>query len=58
MMAEMSCTGAKFGIFLSYNPYSSYPVHVVYIERNEEDIKLLEERVVLANQYINETINK
>lgn len=58
MMAEMSCTGAKFGIFLSYNPYSSYPVHVVYIERNEEDINLLEERVVLANQYIDETINK
>lgn len=58
MMAEMSCTGAKFGIFLSYNPYSSYPVHVVYIERNEEDIKLLEERVALANQYIDETINK
>lgn len=58
MMAEMSCTGAKFGIFLSYNPYSSYPVHVVYIERNEEDIELLEERVVLANQYIDETINK
>lgn len=58
MMAEMSCTGAKFGIFLSYNPYSSYPVHVVYIERNEEDIKPLEERVVLANQYIDEIINK
>lgn len=58
MMAEMSCTGAKFGIFLSYNPYSSYPVHVVYIERNEEDIKQLEERVVLANQYIDEIINK
>lgn len=58
MMAEMSCTGAKFGIFLSYNPYSSYPVHVVYIERNEEDIKQIEERVVLANQYINEIINK
>lgn len=58
MMAEMSCTGAKFGIFLSYNPYSNYPVHVVYIERNEEDIKQLEERVVLANQYVDEIINK
>ena len=58
MVAEMSCTEAKFGIFLSYNPYSSYPVHVVYIERNEEDIKQLEERVILANQYVDEIINK
>ena len=58
MVAEMSCTEAKFGVFLSYNPYSSYPVHVVYIERNEEDIKQLEERVVLANQYVDEIINK
>jgi hypothetical protein len=58
MMAEMSCTGAKYGVFLSYNPWSKYPAHVVYIERNEEDIKQLEERVVLANQFIEEYIKK
>ena len=58
MMAEMSCTGAKSGIFITYCPWLSKPIHWAEIERVEEDIKLMEERVILANQFIDEIINK
>ncbi len=58
MMAEMSCTGAQSGIFITYCPWLSKPIHWAEIERVEEDIKLMEERVVLANQFIDEIINK
>ena len=58
MMAEMSCTNAKSGIFITYCPWLSKPIHWAEIERNEEDIKLMEDRVVLANKFIEEIINK
>lgn len=58
MMAEMSCTGAKSGIFITYNPWLSKPIHWADIERNDEDIKLMEDRVVLANKFIDEIINQ
>lgn len=58
MMAEMSCTGANGGIFITYCPWLSKPIYWADIERNEEDIRLMEERVVLANQFIEEIINK
>lgn len=58
MMAEMSCTGAKCGVFITYNPWLSCPIHSAEIERVEEDIKLMEERVVLANQFIEEIIKQ
>ena len=57
MMAEMSCTGAKGGIFIVYCPWLSKPIHWAEIERAEDDIKLMEDRVILANDYINEIIN-
>lgn len=58
MMAEMSCTGAKSGIFITYSPWLSDPLHSAEIERVEEDIKLMEGRVVLANQFIEKIINQ
>ncbi len=58
VMAEMSCTGTASADFVSYNPWITKPIHIVNIPRNEEDIKLMEERVVLANQFIYEIINK
>lgn len=58
MMAEMSCTGAKSGIFITYCSWLSKPIHWAEIERVEEDIKQMEERVILANQFIDEIINK
>ena len=58
MMAEMSCTGAKSGIFITYCSWLSKPIHWAEIERVGEDIRLMEERVILANQFIDEIINK
>ena len=57
MMAEMSCTGAKGGIFIVYCPWLSKPIHWADIERVEDDIELMEQRVILANDFINEIIN-
>ena len=57
MMAEMSCTGASSGIFITYCPWLSKPIHWADIGRVEDDIKLMEDRVILANDFINEIIN-
>ena len=57
MMAEMSCTGAKAGIFIVYCPWLLKPIHWADINRVEDDIKLMEDRVILANDFINEIIN-
>ena len=57
MMAEMSCTGAKGGIFIVYCPWLSKPIHWAEIDRVDDDIKLMEDRVILANDFINEIIN-
>ena len=57
MMAEMSCTGAKGGIFIVYCPWLSKPIHWAEIDRVEDDINLMEDRVILANDFINEIIN-
>ena len=58
MMAEMSCTGATSGIFITYCPWLSKPIHWAEIERNGDDVKLMEDRVMLANEFIDEIINK
>ena len=57
MMAEMSCTGASGGIFITYCPWLSKPIYWAEIERVEDDINLMESRVILANDFINEIIN-
>lgn len=56
MMAEMSCTDTKGGIFITYCPWLTKPIHWANIERNEDDVKLMEERVVLANRFIDNLI--
>lgn len=57
MMAEMSCTGATSGIFITYCPWLSKPIHWAEIERNGDDVMLMESRVMLANEFIDEIIN-
>lgn len=57
MMAEMSCTGATSGIFITYCPWLSKPIHWAEIGRIDDDIKIMEGRVILANDFINEIIN-
>lgn len=56
MMAEMDCTGSVGGVFTAYSPVLANPISVVRIERNDEDIKLMEGRVELANKFINDNI--
>lgn len=55
VMAEMSCTGTNEADFISYCAWLSDPIHVVTIQRNDDDISQLEERVRLANTFIKET---
>lgn len=57
MMAEMDCTGAVSGVFVTYCPWLSSPFHYANIERVEDDIKLMEERVALANEFISKIID-
>ena len=57
IMAEMSCTGAKSGIFIVYCPWLSKPIHWAEIERVDDDIELMEQRVIIANDFINKIIN-
>ncbi len=58
MMAEMDCTGAVSGVFVTYCQWLSAPFHYANIERVEDDIKLMEERVALANEFIDNIISK
>lgn len=57
MMAEMACTGAESGIFIAYCPWLINPIHIVPIERDNETIKAIEERVVKANEIVEQIIN-
>lgn len=57
MMAEMACTGAESGIFVAYCPWLINPIHIVPIERDSETIKAIEERVIKANEIVEQIIN-
>lgn len=57
MMAEMDCTGAVSGVFATYCPWLSKPFHYAHIERMEDDIRLMGERVTLANEFIGNIIS-
>ena len=57
MQAEMACTNAESGIFVAYCPWLVKPIHIVPIERDEEAIKAIEERVIKANEIAEQIIN-
>lgn len=57
VMAEMECTGAQTTDFVAYNPWLIDPIHIARIERDEDAINALRERVKLANEYIKENYN-
>lgn len=52
VMAEMSCTGTGTAYFIAYNPWLTDTLHVVRIERDEDAIAALEDRVRRANAVI------
>ena len=51
-MSHMAVTGAKACVFVLFNPFLKKPLYYFNVERDEEAIKQLEERVVAANEYI------
>lgn len=60
VLAEMSCTGAIGAYFIVYCPWLTKPIHWVCIKREEveDDIKVMEDRVILANEEIEKIINQ
>lgn len=58
MQAEMDCTNAEGGVFVAYCPWLTNPIHIVPIARDEETIKAIEERVIKANEIVEEIIKK
>lgn len=58
MQAEMACTGLDSGIFIAYCPWLSKPIHTVIIEKSKEDIESMEERVILANVFIESLLSQ
>lgn len=57
MMAEMDCCDLHHGQFVAYCPWLEKPLHVVDIDRDDDDIKLMESRVILANEFIDTLIS-
>lgn len=56
----MLCTGCDFWDFVSFNAYvsKSKQIKVLRIPRNENDIKLLDERIDLAVDYMKQKFNE
>ena len=57
-MAHMACTGAEWCDWMSYCPFSKRPLHVVRVERNEDAIAEMLERVEYAAQRISVKMNE
>ena len=55
--AEMMCTNLNLTYFVVFNPYMKIPLHVVEIQKNEEDCKQLEERIREANNFIDNILS-
>lgn len=55
--AEMMCTNLNLAYFVIFNPYMQVPLHVVEIPRNDEDCKLLAERIREANNFIDNILS-
>jgi len=58
VMAEMDCTEAAACDFIVYNPFMREPIHIATIERCQEDIDIIHERIALAEEYITNNIIK
>lgn len=55
--AEMMCTSTRQCYFVVYSPWLTHPLHVALIELNDEDAAALSNRIILANQLIEEISN-
>lgn len=52
VMAEMDCTGATACDFIVYCPFLAEPMYIVTIERNDEAIATIHERIAEAEDFI------
>ena len=55
---HMACTEAQFCDFIVYFPFVENPIHIVRIQRDEDAIALIMERVELAEQIIEENYSQ
>lgn len=56
--AHMMVTGAIATDFVVYNPFQNIPIYIVRIEKDDKIASEIEQRVVLANEFIEEKIKK
>ena len=56
--SHMRCNNVSFCDFIYFDPYMDNGLQVVRIDRNEDDIQRMVERIVLANNFIVELLNK
>lgn len=54
--AEMLATGASKTYFVVYNPFETHPLHVLKIDRDEEVLTQLREKILLAEAYIEDLV--
>ena len=55
---HMACTEAQFCDFIVYSPFVENPIHIVRVQRDEDAIALIMERVELAEQIIEENYSQ
>lgn len=56
VMSHMAATGAKFCDWMSWCPFLKPSLHVVTIERNEDEIALMLERIAMAEAMASEMV--
>lgn len=54
--SHMMCTGAQYCDFVVYSPFQSNPINILEIEKEDAVFSLIEERVRMADEIINEII--
>ncbi len=58
VMAEMDCTEASSCDFVVYNPFMEKPLHIAHIERDDEAIETIHQRIADAEEFINQLKNE
>lgn len=56
--AHMACTDSSYTDFVTYCPFVANPIHIVRVERDEDAISAMTERVLLAKEIINSYYNQ
>lgn len=57
-IAEMICTNASWCDFMCFNPFVVHFMHITRIEPLEEDVTALLDRIRIANNMVDEILNK